>query len=128
MVENSQKKPTHASVPHNPYSDERINWIKSKVETSLQVEFERSIQEPQVISRPLHVQKVDIPRTKDSFLDCLERENNKNLQLLMNYLQDVGPSSQTSSSLLFWYSSLNRSSPYSIGLKMLQTKLKLKIY
>lgn len=107
---------THAST-RSPYSDERINWLRSKVESSLYVEFEQSKLPPTVVSRPMGVQ-VDIPFSPDCFLDCLTRDENRNLQLLMDYLQDTGESNM--SGLVFWFESVSNKLDVKVNLPVEQ--------
>ncbi|KAJ3224095.1 Dynein heavy chain 10, axonemal [Clydaea vesicula] len=71
-----------ATLPSDPSQyDERVNWIKSKLESGLMVEFNNSKS-----------------KDEDIFNDCLERDDRNNLRDLYNYLEDFS----TKSSVLFW--------------------------
>ncbi len=91
---------THAPLPHNPYSDERINWIKAKVESCLESEFLQSKQIITVLSRPPQ-NNDEISGISDPFEECLLRNDRHNLQFLLDYLEDLHHSS--SSALMFWF-------------------------
>ena len=103
-AENTKKNSaSHAVLPRNPYNDERVTWLRAKVESSLYADFEQSKLPPTVLSRPMDVQ-AEIPVISDCFLDCLSRDENRNLQLLMDYLQDTGDSASGNlSALMFWF-------------------------
>lgn len=89
----------HAPVPYNLNSDERIRWIRTRVENSLQVEFEQSQQPPKITFKS-HEIEVDLPVVKDAFMECLKREDGVNAQILMDYLEDV---QHASSALVYWF-------------------------
>lgn len=86
-------------MKENPYGDERINWIKHKVESIFSVEFDQNSQETSIVLSRHNGKRVDLPHVKDVFLDCLERNEFQNYNKLLAYMQD----SHASSALVFWF-------------------------
>lgn len=83
----------HAALPTKPYSDERIAWIKRKVENSLATELEHA---KEILEQ---LPNYDPNEKMDLFKDCLTRNNNENLQMLVDFLEDTFKSN---TALLFW--------------------------
>lgn len=74
-----------APLPTSPKEyDDRILWIKSKLESGLYLEFEAASNK----------------NDPDLFTDCLERDERNNLQDLVNFMEDTGAT--RSSCILFW--------------------------
>ncbi|KAJ3321068.1 Dynein heavy chain 10, axonemal [Boothiomyces sp. JEL0866] len=92
-IDEETKPITHATLPTKPYNDERIAWIKRKVENSLATELENA---KEIIEQlPNHIEG----EQTDLFKDCLTRNNNENLQILMDFLEDT---LKSNTALLFW--------------------------
>lgn len=85
----------HSSVPKDPLSDTRIDWIKQKVQAGLMLEFQSSQKVPHIIAG----NATNIPAQPELFLDCLERNGRENLQTLVDYLDDTAGSM---SALIWW--------------------------
>ncbi|KAI8916282.1 dynein heavy chain and region D6 of dynein motor-domain-containing protein [Gorgonomyces haynaldii] len=94
----TQDKQAKITLPADPKSDDRIQWIRSKVEAGLLLAFQAS-KEPINILSGTPPPEFKLPETTDLFSECLERQERKNLQLLMEFLED-GPHAQ--SALLCW--------------------------
>eukprot|EP00842_Homolaphlyctis_polyrhiza_P003630 jgi/Hompol1/4268/HPOL_001758-RA len=90
---------TKAAMPSDPYTDERILWIRSKVESGLMVEFGEAKKPAKIVSGNPAYQHLQPPPVADLFRECLEREDRVNLQSLVNYLEDH---EHSASALLFW--------------------------
>jgi dynein heavy chain, axonemal len=86
-------------MKESSYADERILWIKSKVESIFSSEIDQNNQEPSIVLSKFGDKKVDIPHVKDLFLDCLERNEEANYRKLLGYLQDPTLASPL---LVFW--------------------------
>jgi hypothetical protein len=97
MTEVKQKLQNHATIPDNPFKDERINWLRKKVETTLEVEYEQSKQTPTIL-QPSSASPTDIPESPEFFSDCLLRNSKENLQKLMDFLEDT----DHGAAVLFW--------------------------
>lgn len=73
----------NSPMPKNPDQDDRIKWIKDKVESGLMLEF--------TMAKKLSEKSNEISSsdkgTTDLWKDCLERDDRKNLQELINFLE-----------------------------------------
>nr|KAJ3423035.1 Dynein heavy chain 10, axonemal [Polyrhizophydium stewartii] len=77
-------------MPADPYTDDRILWIRSKVESGLMVEFDEAKSPPRLVSgSPAHIPAVQPAAIADLFRECLERDGRANLQLLADFLEDT---------------------------------------
>ncbi|KAJ3097104.1 Dynein heavy chain 10, axonemal [Phlyctochytrium planicorne] len=92
------------SLPANITDDERLNWLRSKVEAGLMLEFE-------IAKAPLpqNMEHTSPGADKiDLWKECLERDDRKNLRSLIEFLDAVRQISSTSSpmppasTLVFW--------------------------
>jgi hypothetical protein len=97
MTEVKQKPRNHAAIPDNPFKDDRINWLRMKVESTLELEFEQSKQPPSIV-QPSSASAADIPALPEFFSDCLMRNDKENLQKLMDFLEDM----DHGAAILFW--------------------------
>ncbi|KAJ2996626.1 Dynein heavy chain 10, axonemal [Globomyces sp. JEL0801] len=88
----------HASLPSKPYSDERINWIKTKIEHSFQQDIDESTKPARVISGAEFLTQ-PLENQVDIFEDFFNRNEKQNLQSLMDFLEDTN---HINSSLIFW--------------------------
>lgn len=87
MASKSKPPVESAPLPADPSQyDSRVQWVRSKLESGLFVEFEQSN---------------NGGATTDIFIDCLERDGRKNLQGLMDFLDDTANAKKTSS-MIFW--------------------------
>jgi hypothetical protein len=68
-------------------TDKRVKWIKDIVEKTFEVEYEQSKEV-----------KINGIETTEFFADCLFRNENQNLQKLLNFFDDK----DQSSAVLFW--------------------------
>ncbi|KAI8814786.1 dynein heavy chain and region D6 of dynein motor-domain-containing protein [Cladochytrium replicatum] len=93
------------TLPHDPASyDNRISWIKKKVESGLMVEFDATQNQPTLAEKKRAISGFDM------FSECLERNGRENLILLMKFLEGVLMSEQSAnptrhtppSALIFW--------------------------
>ncbi|TPX54389.1 hypothetical protein PhCBS80983_g05954 [Powellomyces hirtus] len=82
-------------LPADPRYDDRICWIREKVQSGLMIEFEKA-----KTAIP-NANSDAAPPTIDLFWDCLEHSNRENLQSVVDFLEDrtaTGPAS----ALLVW--------------------------
>ncbi|KAI9009714.1 dynein heavy chain and region D6 of dynein motor-domain-containing protein [Gaertneriomyces semiglobifer] len=81
----SEAKPyMPAAMPADPRADDRICWLRGKVESGLMVEFRQS--------------NGNDSTHPDIFWDCMERDGRRSLQSLVDFLEDNGDGR----ALLFW--------------------------
>ncbi|TPX78384.1 hypothetical protein CcCBS67573_g00352 [Chytriomyces confervae] len=119
---NSESHAPQALMAANIDADDRIVWLKQKVECGLMIEFDAAKKGPNSIlpdAEAFGFERDDLiipPFTgpADLWRDCLERDDRRNLQLLANFLdapssssngntKGVLPSRQSQpSALLFW--------------------------
>ncbi|EGF80533.1 hypothetical protein BATDEDRAFT_25191 [Batrachochytrium dendrobatidis JAM81] len=90
----------NAHLPSDPYTDERILWLRSKVESGLMLEFDEFKNPPKLTSGSQRNKDIYPPCIPDMFKECLERQGRLNLQILLNYLEDTQESGDTA--LTFW--------------------------
>lgn len=89
-------------MPADPRTDDRITWIRTKVESGLMIEFDKAAHLPQHPNRIDTRESQSTATTGDLFWDCLERDNRINLQRLMDFLEDNEADGATASALLVW--------------------------
>ncbi|KAJ1332384.1 hypothetical protein BSLG_008688 [Batrachochytrium salamandrivorans] len=92
--------PADIHLPANPYTDQRIVWLRSKVESGLMLEFNEFRNSPKLISGKQHHQNIYPPCGSDMFLECLERQDRAGLLLLLSFLEDTTRGSDTA--VVFW--------------------------
>jgi dynein heavy chain len=86
----------HAMIPNRPFEDERIKWIKERVEKGLEDEF-RHVEE---ILKTLPASVTESNNFKANlFEQCLLKNDSTNLQTLYDYLEDAGNSK---TAIIFW--------------------------
>ncbi|KAJ3299892.1 Dynein heavy chain 10, axonemal [Borealophlyctis nickersoniae] len=97
-VPDGDRKPySPAPMPANPAMDDRIAWIRSKVESGLMLEFEVATK-PVPIPSKTKGGDATADKPKDLFYACLESDGRQGLQDLVDFLED----NTTASALLFW--------------------------
>ncbi|KAI8922931.1 hypothetical protein BC831DRAFT_55725 [Entophlyctis helioformis] len=85
------------SLPADPYADDRIAWIRSKVESGLLIEFEDAKKPAKTIAGSVRP-NLPPPSIADLFRDCLERDDRANLDAVANFLEDT----RHDAALVFW--------------------------
>ncbi|KAJ3144485.1 Dynein heavy chain 10, axonemal [Geranomyces variabilis] len=88
-------------LPSDPRHDDRIAWIRDKVQSGLMIEFEKA--HTAATTGAEYKAEPDSPTaaTSDLFWDCLEHSGRENLQAVVDFLEDR-TSNGPASALLVW--------------------------